>query len=479
VLEINIPAVNKDNFSKYDLVLAVDESWGEPAYISPRPYQTKKNDGKNMFFYQKEQLDKVGISGAFGNFQIFNFEITYHIENSLPKNARSEIALPPDTFYQRIYYKSIEPKPEYIRIDEDGNWLAAYNVEPNQRLDINASGSVQIFMTPQDFYPKQDPVKLSDYLKNQKFWETSDPLILNLASELNTPKKIYDFVVSKLDYDYSRVKESPKRLGAKGSLKNPSSAVCTEFTDLFIALSRAAGIPAREIEGYAYTNNLDLQPLSLVADVLHSWPEYWDNEKKIWIPVDPTWQKTTGGIEYFSKLDLNHFAFVIHGESSENPPPAGFYKFANNPQKDVKVYFSEKPDKAIDLINVKYMNFAPILPFVDTEGFLEIENAGNFARYNLQIDVLSRGASIHEFDSSIFFLAPFSIIKIPIKWRLNSVYDLFSPPSFYTQIGGLNSSYTLPAENLRLAQILSLSVVLLIFSLLVFVVYRFARLTKI
>ena len=112
-------------------------------------------------------------------------------------------------------------------------------------------------------------------------------------------------------------------MGALSALNNPTSAVCLEFTDLFVALSRAAGIPAREIDGYAYTNNAHDRPLSLTEDVLHAWPEYYDFDKKAWIMVDPTWGNTTGGIDYFNALDFDHIAFVIKGENSGYPIPAG------------------------------------------------------------------------------------------------------------------------------------------------------------
>ncbi|MFB5608419.1 MAG: hypothetical protein ACE5RG_10020, partial [Candidatus Nitrosomaritimum yanchengensis] len=56
------------------------------------------------------------------------------------------------------------------------------------------------------------------------------------------------------------------------------------------------------------------------------------------------WGHTTGGVDYFSKLDLKHFTFVVHGLSDENPPPPGSYKLGSNPQKDVYVSFSEIPE---------------------------------------------------------------------------------------------------------------------------------------
>jgi hypothetical protein len=113
-----------------------------------------------------------------------------------------------------------------------------------------------------------------------------------------------------------------------------------EFTDLFIAIARAAGIPARESVGYAYTTNSRLRPLSLVADVLHAWPEYYDSEQKLWVPVDPTWANTTGGVNYFDKLDFNHIVFAHYGKSSDYPYPAGFYRKSGKTTKDVTVTFA-------------------------------------------------------------------------------------------------------------------------------------------
>src|SRR5205085_322452 len=145
------------------------------------------------------------------------------------------------------------------------------------------------------------------------YWQTNDPAIKALGQELKTPKDIYEYVVKTLSYDFTRVTDDKPRLGAALALKNPTSAVCREFTDLFIAIARSAGIPAREVDGFAYTENAKQRPLSLVKDILHAWPEYYDTNKKTWVMVDPTWGSTTGGIDYFQVLDLDHFAFAIKG----------------------------------------------------------------------------------------------------------------------------------------------------------------------
>jgi hypothetical protein len=60
------------------------------------------------------------------------------------------------------------------------------------------------------------------------------------------------------------------------------------------------------------------------GDLLHSWPEFYDPNFG-WVAVDPTWGNTSK-TDYFTKLDTNHFAFVIKGINSEYPLPAGMYR---------------------------------------------------------------------------------------------------------------------------------------------------------
>jgi hypothetical protein len=58
--------------------------------------------------------------------------------------------------------------------------------------------------------------------------------------------------------------------------------------------------------------------------------------------VDPTWGSTTGGVDYFSTLDFDHFAFVIKGVDSNYPIPAGGYKFITDKNtKDISVEFTQ------------------------------------------------------------------------------------------------------------------------------------------
>jgi hypothetical protein len=99
-------------------------------------------------------------------------------------------------------------------------------------------------------------------------------------------------------------------------------------------------IPAREINGYGYTKNRAVQPQNTTTDTLHAWPEYWSDTEKNWISVDPTWGNTTGGVDYFNKLDFSHITFVRHGLEDSYPLPAGAYK-SNPESKYVQVEVAE------------------------------------------------------------------------------------------------------------------------------------------
>jgi transglutaminase-like putative cysteine protease len=334
IWEINIPGIaNTSDFSSFTVTVVPPASFGTPSYI--KPAQT----GKSLTF-TKEQLGKSGISIAFGDEQLYSFSLLYHLHNENVYPIRTEIALPPTTNYQEIFINDISPKPINVTKDADGNWLAQYRLLPAQKLDVSVSGVSQMSLRPKEEVLSE--LDFAKYTKEQPNWQTKDPAIKALAKELKTPEAIYNYVVKTLNYDFSRVSDDKGRLGAAQALKNPTSAVCREFTDLFIAIARAAGIPAREVDGFAYTENAKQRPLSLVKDILHAWPQYYDTTKKTWIMVDPTWGSTTGGIDYFHTLDLDHFAFVIKGMDSDYPIPAGGYKlFESKNGKDININFAD------------------------------------------------------------------------------------------------------------------------------------------
>lgn len=469
VWDVAVPKLaSPQTISDYKLTLEVPQSFGNPAYISPEPRSRIQEGDLQSFTFEKEDLTQAGVVAAFGEAQIFSLSLVYHLKNPYLQTGETEIALPPDTAFQRVYYSKLSPAPLKIKVDADGNFMAVYRIGGNQSLEVSLDGSVQIFSKPQEFYPKIIPEN-SNNLSESEYWQTNDPEIKRIAGTLKTPKAIYNFVVNKLTYDYSRVREGVSRLGAKEALNNPSSAICMEFTDLFIALSRSAGIPAREINGYAYTENPEIQPLSLVADVLHAWPEYWDKEIKVWKPVDPTWGNTTGGIDFFDKFDLAHITFAIHGKDPNYPLTAGSYKIAESPQKDVRVEFGKLPESREPKPEIKaeFKNsFFPRLGTPLTSGELEIKvtNPGPSALYGSQL--LVRAETLNN-SLEIPFLAAFDSTTLAVPVRI----PFFGATSYENVVITMGDSivvYTIDLGQIRLVWFSVLFLFLLLTAVLLF-----------
>jgi transglutaminase-like putative cysteine protease len=343
VLEVNIPQMaNASHYDQHQVQLVTPAKFGEPTRINPDNYQAQATDETQIITYTN--LDQQGVSAIFGSRQVFNLTIRYYLNNPNNQLGITQVSLPPDTAYQKINYQALEPKPEAIKADADGNWIATYHIPGNSTTEVNVQASVLTSLA--ELNPDLHPDPLPAHTSGHKFWPIEDEQIVNVAQKLAqqqpVPEAIYDFTIEKLDYTTQELNESLERLGAVGALQYPQQATCQEFTDLFIALARANQIPARRITGYAYSQNPQLRPLSLVTDVLHTWPEYYNQTQQKWVPVDPTWGDTTQGVDYFHQFDLNHLVFAINGKSSHLPYPAGAYKLENKQTKDIQVEFGQE-----------------------------------------------------------------------------------------------------------------------------------------
>lgn len=474
VWEVSIPKLsNSEYFDTYDVQLKVPSSFGELAYISPDPLTNESRLGENVYSFNKNQVNSNTITAIFGEFQVFSFNLTYHLENPLKIVSKAEIAIPPDTSFQKVFYESMSPSPDNVIKDDDGNWLAEYNLSPRERVDVKVLGKVELFSSPRDLTPPNES-RLGQYLGEKKYWEVNTPAIKKLAQSLKTPQNIYNYVVGALTYDYKRVNPTTDRKGALAALSSPSSAICLEFSDLFVALARAAGIPAREVNGYAYTENPSLQPLSLVADVLHAWPEYWDSNKKTWIPVDPTWGNTTGGSDFFTKFDLRHFTFVIHGGDSEKPYPPGSYKLGPNPQKDVFVSFDKPSELKKDIIDITTLVpktfVVKSLPFIIT-----VKNNGSTALYN-KIVTISYPGGVKE-QELIDFLPPFGSREIKRDLPVGLLGSRL-PDGATATIDNFTKKIQIPRQTIIIINLLLITSVLLVIFLVVILTIKIKRWLK-
>ncbi|MDP2671473.1 MAG: transglutaminase-like domain-containing protein [bacterium] len=350
IWEVNLPKVaTPEQVDSYQLSLIVPKSFGPLHSITPDPASSKVDSSQGTYKFGKADKDS-NISALFGSTQQFKLKLKYRLKNNNLLSALGTIALPPDTDQQQILISRISPQPKRLYLDGDGNYLAEYSIKGRAQLEIEVEGFARLSDQTEKLQTVQasSEAELKKYLVAQKYWEVENSMIQKKAKELKTARNIYNYVTSLLKYNYQRLDQpTTDRFGAVKALQQPTNAICTDYTDLFIALARAAGIPARELEGYAYTDNTDTRPIKVgglsATNILHAWPQYYDQDEKRWIAIDPTWGSTTGGVNYFDKLDTNHIVFAIHGLSSQTPIPAGGYKITGAENDDLEVSFAPEP----------------------------------------------------------------------------------------------------------------------------------------
>lgn len=176
------------------------------------------------------------------------------------------------------------------------------SLEPGEKTDIIVSYHLALNQSL-----NISPGKLGEYLSSSEKIESTHPEIVSLANNLTIDKAddyekaqaIYEFVRDYIKYNSS----SPNRnKGALNALKT-GEGVCEEYASLFVALSRAANIPARQINGFADPKatgevwDVSTGEVVSLSGYRHSWAEFYDGNR--WVVVDPTFDAHNKTWDYF------------------------------------------------------------------------------------------------------------------------------------------------------------------------------------
>ena len=228
---------------------------------------------------------------------------------------------------QGINILEVSPKPSKETIEkENGNgiyyWQILNGPKEGEELPIIIRFSFTAFETiaeidPADIRPyhKDDPLyKL--YTRPEPYIESDDQAIIDLAQKIGAgetnpyilARRFYDYIVRTAEYALL----GRGLLGAK-VMVTTNKGECGDFSALFIALSRASGIPARAVVGYwALTG----------TDQAHVWAEFY-LEGIGWVPVDPTIAQSQVAMRdyYFGNMD-NRRVILNKGFNIKLSPPA-------------------------------------------------------------------------------------------------------------------------------------------------------------
>jgi len=402
------------------------------------------------------------VYAVFGSVQNYSLQLRYNLNNPNLTRVYTDVAFPPDTLYQKITVNSIRPEPEMVYSDEDGNYIGRFYLNPKEEKTIYFNGGVSVFAAPRDEMktPTRELFNSEKkfLLSAGKYWNLQDN---QFPPNLKTVQDIYKYTINTLSYNYARLNSNITRLGSSDALKYPDQSVCTEYSDVFVSLSREKGIYSREIQGYGFSSDQELRPLSVNSDILHSWPEFYDVATQLWVPLDPTWEDTSG-IDYFSSFDLNHIAFAIHGKKSDYPYPAGSYKISDN-TKDINItpsseFFTETKALSFEVSPLQ-------LPAFDKNTFtlkVIVQNKGNSYIWDMPIEAVAKGLTITPSTRIITSLAPFEKKELLYEYSPESQFTNIKTKLVLTSNGKNVYEYQIAANSLYFTIIKNLFIGILI-----------------
>jgi len=130
----------------------------------------------------------------------------------------------------------------------------------------------------------------------------ADELAQDQTNPCQTLEALYDYVREHITY--TRYEAGDR--GAVLALEH-GTGDCTEFADALLALSRAAGIPGRFLEGVTYREGRSTD----LGQTKHDWLEAYLPGQG-WVPLDPTWGRFPERRDaYFARMSPDHIVVTV------------------------------------------------------------------------------------------------------------------------------------------------------------------------
>jgi transglutaminase-like putative cysteine protease len=226
--------------------------------------------------------------------------------------------------YQEVTATTIAPDNHQLVIDEYGNRYAEFDLAempPGAEIAINIQYEVAVYELAYDLSECQGDLP-DFYTQPDLHIESNNPQIVALAEQLSAGKgtacekieAFYNYIGNTLVYSYNG-----NNWGAQAAL-GPMGADCTEYASLLIALSRAAGIPARYLEGLHYFP----EESEAIARTEHAWVEVYLPGIG-WTPIDPTLGRSSlNRAQYFARSTPGHI-IVTQGRSPSTLRGASYW----------------------------------------------------------------------------------------------------------------------------------------------------------
>ncbi|MCK5107172.1 MAG: transglutaminase domain-containing protein [Nanoarchaeota archaeon] len=208
---------------------------------------------------------------------------------------------PRQTDYQNVVYQTEDPEAEII----DGKFVFELEDVEETDIDVVINGIVEVSENRPHVKKKVNfPVSglgndFNDYIESTENINTENDAVIELTSTIvegedDLFKAVYlvgEWVKENIEYKLDEYTEADVQ-GSDWVFENRYGA-CDEISNMFIAMVRSLGVPARYVGGYAFT---DIDGIERFES--HAWSEvYFPNYG--WVPYDMTYGQ-------FGFVDISH-----------------------------------------------------------------------------------------------------------------------------------------------------------------------------
>lgn len=108
------------------------------------------------------------------------------------------------------------------------------------------------------------------------------------SSDEEKAKRLYDWIGSRVSYDYDKVKDYEERgiwhEQTPQMTFDTKLGVCIDYSRLYAVMARSQGLKVKVVTGLGYDGRGGYGP--------HAWNEVYLTEKDKWIPLDSTWARS-------------------------------------------------------------------------------------------------------------------------------------------------------------------------------------------
>lgn len=293
------------------------KNWGKTNWVSDQIENIKESDNSYVLTINKPDSDIVNL--IFGEDIIYSFNISRALNNPSDVSNQFELLIPQDTEFQKVIIDQISIQPTQTLIDNSGNYILIYTLDPNSQIDLKISG--YILMQQHEYYSNDlktiyDSNDLYWSLENRQIEDIEDYLVKHGIDDKNNKSNLiqylYRYVVEELTPSTSATSLAggPRR-GASEVLQQPKDSTPEDYADVLRALCSYYEIPAIYTIGYVS----DISSYQKDG-MFHYWIQIYDNEN--WFILDP-YLEDFSKVSLYGRPQLDHISILNRTNNSISP----------------------------------------------------------------------------------------------------------------------------------------------------------------